>query len=251
MQLKANGGDTKRDLFPKLSLHSGHLGDGFPLCADLPPRHFLARGARYSYLGDTPTARQQPEALDSHTVQALAQLEASAVPRLAPTPGSSWLHGALCRSSGAGAQCAFASEVELAATLPCHGDECEVDTVAVVAVHDPLANQTAYYEYVRRACVELAFFSGAVVRAASWAGADAKRMCADPATEAAAAACCAPGHGSLANFVAALRVLILVLRHVPPDVALVKVGQLRQGLTKVCTDESPSRSVRRCGCGGH
>ena len=45
MQLKSNGGDTKRDLFPKLSLHSGHLGDGFPLCADLPSRPFLREGS--------------------------------------------------------------------------------------------------------------------------------------------------------------------------------------------------------------
>ena len=42
-----------RDGFPKLDLHGGYIGDGYPLCRDLPPRSFLRRGALYSYRGAT------------------------------------------------------------------------------------------------------------------------------------------------------------------------------------------------------
>ena len=31
----------KRDVFPKTDLKGGYIGDGFPLCADLPPRMHL------------------------------------------------------------------------------------------------------------------------------------------------------------------------------------------------------------------
>ena len=36
---------------PKTKLDAGYLGDGTPLCADLPPRDFLAKGARFLYTG--------------------------------------------------------------------------------------------------------------------------------------------------------------------------------------------------------
>ena len=32
-----------RDPFPKLDLHGGYIGDGYPLCADSPPRAFLRK----------------------------------------------------------------------------------------------------------------------------------------------------------------------------------------------------------------
>ena len=31
----------KRDIFPKTDLKGGYIGDGFPLCSDLPPRMHL------------------------------------------------------------------------------------------------------------------------------------------------------------------------------------------------------------------
>ena len=37
---------TKRDAFPKMDLYDGHIGDGYPLCVELPPRAFLRKGAR-------------------------------------------------------------------------------------------------------------------------------------------------------------------------------------------------------------
>ena len=42
---------TWRDTFPKTSLDGGFIGDGYPVCTDLPPRAFLRVGARYQYLG--------------------------------------------------------------------------------------------------------------------------------------------------------------------------------------------------------
>ena len=44
-----------RDIFPKLDLHGGYIGDSYPLCSSLPARLFLRPGARYTYLGPTLT----------------------------------------------------------------------------------------------------------------------------------------------------------------------------------------------------
>ena len=42
-----------RDRFPKASLDSRYLGDTYyPLCSELPPRPFLAPGARFEYTGE-------------------------------------------------------------------------------------------------------------------------------------------------------------------------------------------------------
>ena len=40
-----------RDILPKSDLQGGYLGDGYPLCADLPAGYFLRRGAHYKYKG--------------------------------------------------------------------------------------------------------------------------------------------------------------------------------------------------------
>ena len=105
MQIKGNGADTKRDLFPKMDLHDGYLGDATPLCADLPRQHFLSKGARWSYLGHSASARQQPEALHPATQKAMTALGAgwaALVPRVAPDPTASSLYAALCGASSAG-----------------------------------------------------------------------------------------------------------------------------------------------------
>lgn len=39
-----------RDWFPKIDLTGGYLGDKFPLCADLPDKHWLKKGSRYTHL---------------------------------------------------------------------------------------------------------------------------------------------------------------------------------------------------------
>lgn len=40
-----------RDRFPKTTLlGKGHLGDAYPLCSELPPQHYLRKGAKYRYV---------------------------------------------------------------------------------------------------------------------------------------------------------------------------------------------------------
>jgi hypothetical protein len=34
-----------------MNLYSGYLGDGYPLCEDLPEKAFLRKGATFVYLG--------------------------------------------------------------------------------------------------------------------------------------------------------------------------------------------------------
>ena len=59
MQLKASW----RDVFPKMDLNDGYIGDGYPLCVDLPARVYLRRGARFRFLGYD----EQSDALPLHT----------------------------------------------------------------------------------------------------------------------------------------------------------------------------------------
>ena len=152
MQLKANGADTKRDLFPKYDLQDAYLGDQYPLCSDLPPKHFLSKGARWSYLGSSPTPRLQVQLMNSATqtqLNALGSDWADQVPRVRPSPAASALHSALCDAPTGASACRFKSEVALPATLACHGTECEIDTAVVADIYDPVGNTTIYYEYVR------------------------------------------------------------------------------------------------------
>merc|ERR550534_2601676 len=49
MQMKA----VWHDVYPKSDLDGNYLGDGYPLCSDVPAGAFLAKGAKYIYLGRT------------------------------------------------------------------------------------------------------------------------------------------------------------------------------------------------------
>lgn len=164
MRIRGNGHDSKRDLFPKTNLYGGHLGDGYPLCADLPERHFLAKGARWSYIGHAPDARLQPEAISEHTKYRMHGLGVTqyrfgpnwhwtrdeeavrSIPRIRPNPATSPLYQQLCGNRDVGSPCNFTSEVYLPSTLACDGDECAIDTVAVVDITDTTTNETVYYE---------------------------------------------------------------------------------------------------------
>jgi len=216
-----------------MNLHSGYLGDGVPLCADLPQHHFLSKGARWVYLGSNPYATLQPEAMDSRTTTlSLGDAWLDKVPRLRPVPGASDLHQALCDSKGPGDKCSYSAEVLLPATLPCHGDECLIDTAVVVDIVDPITNGTVFFEYVRRACVELSFFNGTHARGPSWRAAYGATVCVDPATEAAAAACCAPGHSSQATGITDCKYPNEVMSH---STAEARCAARTDGQTELCT----------------
>ena len=44
-----------RDRLPKMGLDTTYVGDGYPLCSDLPWGHFLNKGATYRLLGGQPS----------------------------------------------------------------------------------------------------------------------------------------------------------------------------------------------------
>jgi hypothetical protein len=158
-----------RDVFPKLDLHDGYIGDTVPTCVDLPARRFLRKGAHYEYLGQTPTPRHQGGGHGTVTIAA-----------------GSALHPLLC-GAPASSPCQFPREVILASNLACHGIECSVDTIRVVAVADTYGtNTTMYYEYVPPPCVSLQFYTNATQIKGPWD----RVMCADPLATAAGTACC-------------------------------------------------------------
>lgn len=139
-----------RDELPKMNLYDGYLGDGLPLCADLPPRAFLRRGAVYRLLGSSPSPRLQPELSAAAAGPNATQLVLGA---------GSHLYAALCNRSDSAvdAACRAPSEVTLPASLPCVDAECTLDTARVVRV----GAAGLFYEYVRPPCVRLTFHSDA------------------------------------------------------------------------------------------
>lgn len=156
-----------RDPFPKMNLYRGHLGDGFPLCSDLPNRMFLLKGARWSYLGTSISPKLQKDPAFPDPSNTLV-LEANSA-----------LFRVLC--NGPRMDCKYRSEFILPSNLHCKGKECEILTARVVKVKD------AYYEYVRPACTSFVFFEkGAKIMKQS----SRQAMCAERQAIAAATACC-------------------------------------------------------------
>eukprot|EP00931_Biecheleriopsis_adriatica_P030525 TRINITY_DN1799_c0_g1_i2.p1 TRINITY_DN1799_c0_g1~~TRINITY_DN1799_c0_g1_i2.p1 ORF type:complete len:1902 (+),score=314.24 TRINITY_DN1799_c0_g1_i2:62-5767(+) len=163
MMMNAN----RHDVYPKPDLDGNYLGDGYPLCADLPRGAFLVKGAKYEFLGYTYTGDTDVFLLDS----------------------SSFLRAELCGASSG--ECAFKLGVELGRDLECTGTECEVDTLRIIRVAD------GFYEYVPEPCVHMFFYNGQEVVKGDYKG---SRRCANPDTHVAGASCCggcsdvAPAH---------------------------------------------------------
>jgi len=116
MQIKP----SYRDIFPKPGLDGNFLGDGYPVCNQLPSRHAFRVGARYRYTGKVATEQSRCEASGG-----------SSCHRLTPNATTSALHAALCVRPNVGAACSFPSEVFLSSAVPCDGIECEVDQITV------------------------------------------------------------------------------------------------------------------------
>jgi hypothetical protein len=165
-----------RDMFPKRDLYDGFIGDGFPLCADLPLRPFLRKGAKFHYLG-----------LDSTPLLQLDPVRG--IPVRMRLGSSSQLYDALCARATPSGNCTFPSTVTLPLNLLCDGLECGVDTVRVVEV----GGTGVFYEFERPPCVELAFFAeGRTIFSRGGARSDIgdQPLCANPLTLAAGGACC-------------------------------------------------------------
>ena len=181
-----------RDPFPKTDLYGGHIGDGLPVCADLPEQMFLRTGATYVYRG-------YDQACDVSSVLTGGQGLGGCADNTAGFPRghyagaygavtlseASALRERLC-AAGAAGECAFPSVVTLTENLLCDGDECDVQTVKQVKVIT--ATEVVFYEYEPAPCVNLAFFNdGKALKGSNqWRG----HICADPLTAAASPACC-------------------------------------------------------------
>jgi len=187
LRIRSNGGSwddvagTWRDAFPKMDLHAGYLGDAYPICKQLPRRHFLRKGARFSYLGHSPSPKLQHVGTSS---------DSSKLNYLAPSPATSSLYRRLCDANGA-AVCDFQSGVHLEANLPCDGAECEIDTMTIVKLAS--GNETIYYEYVRPPCVELTFTNAtqqSLVSGRTCGKCTKRYSCGDPEDFSGGTACC-------------------------------------------------------------
>mmetsp|Transcript_662 Transcript_662/g.1594 ORF Transcript_662/g.1594 Transcript_662/m.1594 type:complete len:2342 (-) Transcript_662:143-7168(-) len=169
-----------RDQFPKMGLNGKYIGDGYPLCADLPIHDFLKKGAKYILLGYTPQAElgiKDPNRWASEEGQE----------RFAAAEDGS-LYDILCQPTNETdpTSCSFPPTVVLTENIDCTGDECLVDHIRTVNVREKV-----YYEYVRPACVHEAFFpEPKKIKMRSWSTYKNKYMCADPRTDVASAACC-------------------------------------------------------------
>jgi hypothetical protein len=130
-----------RDPFPKLDLEGGFIGDGYPLCSDLPDKHFLRRGATYRLIGSA----RRAELFYENPYHNYTLIERF------PLDSESGLYQKLCNADQAGT-CDYRSLVHLSENLVCFDRECGVDNLGVVLVEDNVK-----YEYVRPACIDHSF----------------------------------------------------------------------------------------------
>ena len=98
---------TYRDRFPKTKLkRSGYIGDAYPLCSDLPARHFLSKGAKFVYTGSRSASGVETKSYRNE----LNDFEPS-------FSGSSALYKKLCQRSNG--KCTFPKEITLDKNIPC------------------------------------------------------------------------------------------------------------------------------------
>jgi cullin-associated NEDD8-dissociated protein 1 len=196
---------SHRDTNPKRTPTNGYIGDGKPLCTDLPKRAFLKTGAEFRYLGSNPAYdKLKGSGLredGDYTSSSGADFELKT---------DSALYKVLC--GAASGLCKFKSVLTLSENLSCKGSECNLDEVRIVKLASAGAKENGerydvYYEYVRQPCVHHSFFANPTVVTSkegmsdhpwmsSWNrhgfiwGYYYRPMCVNPKTLAAQAACC-------------------------------------------------------------
>ena len=126
-----------------------YIGDGLPLCKDLPPRAFLRRGATYRFLGYSSQPHQNSDPASRETD--------ARFPDFLLEPGSN-LTTALCNPHPSTGACRYESQLSLAANLACVGGECDIAEPRLL-FFAPAGQQRVYYEYVRMPCVQLALYN--------------------------------------------------------------------------------------------
>ena len=126
-----------RDRFPKTKLlGDGHLGDAYPLCSELPPQHYLKKGAKYRYHG--------PISMFGATHDNVLKIP-NIRDHFIPDPQNSQLYALLCGKKNG--KCTYPSTVTLDNDLKCNGDvECGADILRAVKVVD--GDVWGFYTYV-------------------------------------------------------------------------------------------------------
>ena len=152
-----------------------YVGDSYPLCRDLPTRHFLRKGATFRFIGSNskPELGNDPDEWYGGDAVRIS-LENSSI-----------LRSKLC-NEGENGNCAPLMKVILDSDIGCFGLECMVQELRTFELG---AGSGMWFEYVRPPCVNHAFFDNAQsIRRRS--GEIGHAMCGDPETLAAATACC-------------------------------------------------------------
>jgi len=170
-----------RDKFPKTDMTSGYIGDGFPLCVDLPEKMFLRKGAEYRLLG----ASHMPELMEDD-----ASFKNDPILKKFVLDSGSDLKSILC-SEDANNRCQYENTVTLPTSLNCTAAECDADALRVVQVND------VHYEYVRPPCVEQTFYANA--KKVIWRHREYDSSCANPLLPYASEACCEGQHDTRAE----------------------------------------------------
>jgi uncharacterized protein (DUF1800 family)/uncharacterized protein (DUF1501 family) len=181
MQLKPEW----RDFFPKRALDKGFIGDGYPLCNDLPKNEFLLPGSVYVNTGThSDEGKYYDDGPPTHHYR--QQFTPS-------NNGSSDLFNKLCSRKTSGGPCTFPDKITLSDKLQCNGDECDIDFIRTVKLVDSSTNKINYYTYQRQPCVRLTFFEGKVTvdtNSLNENNIDQSYQCTNPHAKGGGAACC-------------------------------------------------------------
>eukprot|EP00934_Nitzschia_sp_Nitz4_P009264 Nitzschia sp. Nitz4//scaffold316_size20630//7257//13186//NITZ4_008656-RA/size20630-snap-gene-0.2-mRNA-1//1//CDS//3329547514//9254//frame0 len=136
--------ENVKDFFPKLGINNQYVGDGYPLCSDIPHQHFLTVGATFHLLGSSSEPR----------LRSKVYTWKYADPKRISLEATSELAKALC--GGSTTSCNPAATTTLNAEVKCVGIECLID--------EPQTFEAApgvWFEYIRPPCVNQAFFDNA------------------------------------------------------------------------------------------
>jgi hypothetical protein len=155
-----------------MGLGNWYIGDGLPLCSDLPNRHFLRAGATYRLLGSAAVGELLNEDADWVSSDSVVRLRLDE---------SSALFTILCSAvNGSNEDCRFKAKTVIEESITCTGLECDVESPRVVEVNG------AFFEYVRPSCVYTSFYDEAKTLRTR----NGSYFCGDPNTVIGGTNCC-------------------------------------------------------------
>lgn len=175
-----------RDHYPKMGLDGKYIGDGYPLCHDLPRDSFLRKGAKWKLLGKSRLPKEQDLLLRKGSLN--GGNETTVV--VTKLNSSSALFKNLCKRIQG--MCTYPSIVELSDNLNCEGFECKLDSIKVVEVETGV-----FYEFIHHACIQFPFFDNGKLVSKSRANVHDRSNCVDENWPVAAAACCDENFSSI------------------------------------------------------